>query len=54
MAELSEKLLFELMDIVVTPAMDTQLMATNLTGNPAVILPERRAWRKRAHAASDR
>ncbi len=31
--------LFEQVDIVVTPSTDTQLMATNLTGNPALILP---------------
>jgi Asp-tRNA(Asn)/Glu-tRNA(Gln) amidotransferase A subunit family amidase len=31
--------LFEQVDIIVTPSTDAQLMATNLTGNPAVILP---------------
>jgi len=31
--------LFEKVDIVVTPSTDAQLIATNLTGNPAVILP---------------
>ncbi len=31
--------LFEQVDIIVTPTTDTQLTATNLTGNPAVILP---------------
>ena len=31
--------LFEQVDIVVTPSTDAQLIATNLTGNPAVILP---------------
>jgi Asp-tRNA(Asn)/Glu-tRNA(Gln) amidotransferase A subunit family amidase len=31
--------LFEKVDIIVTPSTDTQLMATNLTGNPALILP---------------
>jgi Asp-tRNA(Asn)/Glu-tRNA(Gln) amidotransferase A subunit family amidase len=31
--------LFDQVDIVVTPSTDKQLIATNLTGNPAVILP---------------
>ncbi len=31
--------LFEQVDIIVTPSTDAQLMATNLTGNPALILP---------------
>jgi Asp-tRNA(Asn)/Glu-tRNA(Gln) amidotransferase A subunit family amidase len=31
--------LFESVDIIVTPSTDTQLMATNLTGHPALILP---------------
>jgi Asp-tRNA(Asn)/Glu-tRNA(Gln) amidotransferase A subunit family amidase len=31
--------LFEQVDIVVTPSTDTQLIATNLTGHPALILP---------------
>jgi Asp-tRNA(Asn)/Glu-tRNA(Gln) amidotransferase A subunit family amidase len=31
--------LFELVDIIVTPSTDTQLTATNLTGHPALILP---------------
>ncbi len=31
--------LFEKVDIIVTPSTDEQLIATNLTGNPAVILP---------------
>ena len=31
--------LFEQVDVIVTPSTDTQLIATNLTGNPAVILP---------------
>ena len=31
--------LFEKVDIIVTPSTDTQLIATNLTGNPAMILP---------------
>ena len=31
--------LFEKVDIIVTPSTDTQLIATNLTGNPAIILP---------------
>jgi Asp-tRNA(Asn)/Glu-tRNA(Gln) amidotransferase A subunit family amidase len=31
--------LFEQVDIAVTPSTDAQLIATNLTGNPAVILP---------------
>jgi Asp-tRNA(Asn)/Glu-tRNA(Gln) amidotransferase A subunit family amidase len=31
--------LFEKVDIVVTPSTDTQLIATNLTGHPALILP---------------
>jgi Asp-tRNA(Asn)/Glu-tRNA(Gln) amidotransferase A subunit family amidase len=31
--------LFETVDIVVTPSTDTQLTATNLTGNPALIVP---------------
>ena len=31
--------LFEQVDIVVTPSTDTQLIATNLTGTPALILP---------------
>lgn len=31
--------LFEQVDIIVTPSTDAQLIATNLTGNPAVILP---------------
>jgi Asp-tRNA(Asn)/Glu-tRNA(Gln) amidotransferase A subunit family amidase len=33
------KVLFEQVDIIVTPTTETQLTATNLTGNPAVILP---------------
>jgi Asp-tRNA(Asn)/Glu-tRNA(Gln) amidotransferase A subunit family amidase len=31
--------LFEQVDIIVTPSTDTQLIATNLTGHPAIILP---------------
>ena len=31
--------LFEKVDIIVTPSTDEQLIATNLTGNPAVIMP---------------
>ncbi len=31
--------LFEQVDIIVTPSTDEQLIATNLTGNPALILP---------------
>ncbi len=31
--------LFDQVDIIVTPSTDAQLMATNLTGNPALILP---------------
>jgi Asp-tRNA(Asn)/Glu-tRNA(Gln) amidotransferase A subunit family amidase len=31
--------LFEKVDIIVTPTTDTQLIATNLTGHPALILP---------------
>jgi Asp-tRNA(Asn)/Glu-tRNA(Gln) amidotransferase A subunit family amidase len=31
--------IFEQVDVIVTPSTDAQLMATNLTGNPAVILP---------------
>ena len=31
--------LFEQVDIIVTPSTDNQLIATNLTGNPALILP---------------
>jgi len=31
--------LFELVDIIVTPTFGTQLVATNLTGHPALILP---------------
>ncbi|MDE3149483.1 MAG: amidase [Acidobacteriota bacterium] len=31
--------LFERVDIIVTPSTDTQLIATNLTGHPALILP---------------
>jgi Asp-tRNA(Asn)/Glu-tRNA(Gln) amidotransferase A subunit family amidase len=31
--------LFEQMDIIVTPSTDTQLVATNLTGHPALIVP---------------
>jgi Asp-tRNA(Asn)/Glu-tRNA(Gln) amidotransferase A subunit family amidase len=31
--------LFEKVDIIVTPSTDGQLIATNLTGNPAVIVP---------------
>ena len=31
--------LFEKVDVIVTPSTDAQLIATNLTGNPAVILP---------------
>jgi len=31
--------LFEKVDIIVTPSTDAQLIATNLTGNPAVIVP---------------
>jgi len=30
---------FEQVDVIVTPSTDAQLMATNLTGNPAVIVP---------------
>ncbi len=31
--------LFQQVDVIVTPTTDSQLIATNLTGNPAVILP---------------
>ena len=31
--------LFEQVDIIVTPSTDTQLLATNLTGHPALIVP---------------
>jgi Asp-tRNA(Asn)/Glu-tRNA(Gln) amidotransferase A subunit family amidase len=31
--------IFEHVDVVVTPSTDSQLIATNLTGNPAVIVP---------------
>jgi Asp-tRNA(Asn)/Glu-tRNA(Gln) amidotransferase A subunit family amidase len=31
--------LFEQVDVIVTPSTDNQLIATNLTGNPAVIVP---------------
>jgi Asp-tRNA(Asn)/Glu-tRNA(Gln) amidotransferase A subunit family amidase len=31
--------LFEQVDVIVTPSTDAQLIATNLTGNPAVIVP---------------
>ncbi|HEY1806275.1 MAG TPA: amidase [Terracidiphilus sp.] len=31
--------LFEKVDVIVTPSTDEQLIATNLTGNPAVIMP---------------
>jgi Asp-tRNA(Asn)/Glu-tRNA(Gln) amidotransferase A subunit family amidase len=31
--------LFEKVDVIVTPSTDNQLIATNLTGNPAVIVP---------------
>ncbi|MGC9223936.1 MAG: amidase [Terracidiphilus sp.] len=31
--------LFDKVDVIVTPTSDTQLTATNLTGNPAVIVP---------------
>jgi Asp-tRNA(Asn)/Glu-tRNA(Gln) amidotransferase A subunit family amidase len=31
--------LFEQVDVIVTPSTDTQLVATNLTGHPALILP---------------
>jgi len=31
--------LFQKVDIIVTPSTDTQLIMTNLTGNPAIILP---------------
>jgi len=31
--------LFENVDIIVTPSTDTQLIATNLTGHPALIVP---------------
>ena len=31
--------LFEQVDVIVTPTMDTQLTATNLTGHPALIVP---------------
>ncbi len=31
--------LFDQVDVIVTPSTDAQLIATNLTGNPAVILP---------------
>ena len=32
-------MLFDRVDVIVTPTSDTQLTATNLTGNPAVIVP---------------
>ncbi|MGB9289842.1 MAG: amidase [Terracidiphilus sp.] len=31
--------LFDTVDVIVTPTTDTQLIATNLTGNPAIIVP---------------
>ena len=31
--------LFEKVDVIVTPSTDLQLMATNLSGNPAIIVP---------------
>jgi Asp-tRNA(Asn)/Glu-tRNA(Gln) amidotransferase A subunit family amidase len=31
--------LFEKVDVIVTPSTDTQLTATNLSGHPALILP---------------
>jgi Asp-tRNA(Asn)/Glu-tRNA(Gln) amidotransferase A subunit family amidase len=31
--------LFEQVDVIVTPSTDTQLTATNMTGHPALILP---------------
>ncbi len=31
--------LFEQVDVIVTPSTDTQLIATNLTGHPAIIVP---------------
>ena len=31
--------LFEQVDVIVTPSTDAQLIATNLTGNPAIIVP---------------
>jgi Asp-tRNA(Asn)/Glu-tRNA(Gln) amidotransferase A subunit family amidase len=31
--------LFNTVDVIVTPSTDAQLMATNLTGNPAIIVP---------------
>ncbi len=31
--------LFEKVDVIVTPSTDTQLIATNLTGHPAIIVP---------------
>ena len=31
--------LFEKVDVIVTPSTDTQLIATNLSGNPAIIMP---------------
>jgi Asp-tRNA(Asn)/Glu-tRNA(Gln) amidotransferase A subunit family amidase len=31
--------LFKQVDVIVTPSTDAQLIATNLTGNPAIILP---------------
>ena len=31
--------LFEQVDVIVTPSTDTQLIATNLSGHPALILP---------------
>ena len=46
--------LFEQVDIIVTPSTDTQLIATNLTGNPAVILPNGLRGADAPAAASDR
>ena len=31
--------LFKTVDVIVTPSTDAQLIATNLTGNPAIIVP---------------
>ena len=46
--------LFEQVDIIVTPSTDTQLIATNLTGNPGAHPAQRPARRRRAPAARHR
>ena len=45
--------LFEKVDIIVTPSTDEQLIATNLTGNPAVITAQWPARPRCAGSAAD-